>query len=72
MPERSALLRFGKLDAARDRFVAAAALDRRCFAAFVGLGAVFDHERYGLQAAAAGGPPIFPEPEGLAVRARPR
>jgi len=44
----SALLRSGKLDAARDRFEAAAALDGRCFAAFVGLGAVFDHERYGL------------------------
>jgi tetratricopeptide (TPR) repeat protein len=62
----SALLRLGRLDAARDRFEAAATLDGRCFAVFVGLGAVFDHERYGLLGA-AGGLPIFPEPEGLGV-----
>lgn len=60
----SALLRLGKLEAARDQFEAAAAIDGRCFAAFLGLGAVFDHERYGLRAA-AGGLPILPEPEGL-------
>lgn len=60
----SALLRLGKLDAARDRFEAAAALDGRCFAAFLGLGAVLDHERYGLLGA-AGGLPSLPEPEGL-------
>jgi len=57
----SALLRLGKLDAARERFEEAAALDGRCFAAFLGLGAVFDHERYGLLGA-AGGLPVFPEP----------
>jgi tetratricopeptide (TPR) repeat protein len=60
----SALLRRGKVGAARDRFEAAAALDGRCFAAFLGLGAVLDHERYGLLDA-AGGLPILPEPEGL-------
>jgi hypothetical protein len=60
----SALLRQGKLDAARERFEAAAALDGRCFAAFLGLGAVFDHERYGLLGA-SGGLPILPESEEL-------
>jgi tetratricopeptide (TPR) repeat protein len=60
----SALLRLGKLDAARDRFERAAALDGRCFAAFLGLGAVLDHVRYGLQRAAEGLPDL-PVPEGL-------
>ena len=62
----SALLRQGKLDAARDRFEQAAALDGRCFAAFLGLGAVLDHVRYGLGRAAEGLPDLA-EPEGLGV-----
>jgi tetratricopeptide (TPR) repeat protein len=62
----SALLRQGKLDAARGRFEKAAALDGRCFAAFLGLGAVLDHERYGLRGAAEG-LPEYAEPEGLDV-----
>lgn len=60
----SALLRLGKIDAARDRFEAAVARDGRCFAAFLGLGAVLDHERYGL-VAAAGRLPSLPEPHAL-------
>jgi tetratricopeptide (TPR) repeat protein len=60
----SVLLRLGRLDAARDRFEKAAALDGRCFAAFLGLGAVLDCERYGLLAAAERLPDL-PEPAGL-------
>jgi tetratricopeptide (TPR) repeat protein len=62
----SALLRLGKLDAARNRFEKAAALDGRCFAAFLGLGAVLDHERYGLRRAAEG-LPDFAKPQELDV-----
>ena len=62
----SAFLRQGKLDAARDRFERATALDGRCFAAFLGLGAVLDHERYGLRGVAERLPSI-PELEGLDV-----
>jgi len=60
----SALLRLGRLDAARGRFEAAMARDGRCFPAYLGLGAVFDHERYGLREAAER-LPTLPEPKAL-------
>lgn len=44
----SAQLRRGDLRAARASFERASELDGRCFAAFFGLGAVLDHDKYGL------------------------
>ncbi|HSD87987.1 MAG TPA: tetratricopeptide repeat protein [Kofleriaceae bacterium] len=41
-------LRRGELAAARKSFERASELDGRCFAAFLGLGAVLDHDRYDL------------------------
>jgi tetratricopeptide (TPR) repeat protein len=42
-------LRRGELAGARKSFERASALDGRCFAAFYGLGAVLDHEKYDLR-----------------------
>jgi len=50
----SAQLRRGELAAARKTFERASELDGRCAAAFLGIGAVLDHEKYELHRRAAG------------------
>jgi hypothetical protein len=54
-----------KVAQARELFEEASRIDGRCFAAFLGLGAAFDHERFDLFASASA-LPLFHELEGLA------
>ena len=60
----SALLRQGKVARAHEHFEEATTIDGKCFAAFLGLGAVLDHERFDLLTA-AGRLPVSTEPAGL-------
>jgi cytochrome c-type biogenesis protein CcmH/NrfG len=63
----SGLLRLGETGKARSRFEAACAADRKCFAGYLGLGAVINYDRYELVGAAEGLPPPPAEVEVAAV-----